>query len=126
MDVDLLKNIKILIVDDEPSIQEILSEELYALGAHVKTATSGQQALEILKKERFQIVITDSRMPQGDGIFLLKSIQEQLEFKPLCFICSGFVKLTPEQLKELNVTAILGKPFSIIELFKVLPFPIPE
>ena len=87
------KSIKILIVDDEESICDIL-------------------------KEQFDIVITDVKMPNGDGIFLLKKIKETISYKPKIFICSGFHPLTDEEIISYNVIAVLDKPFSTHEFMK--------
>jgi DNA-binding NtrC family response regulator len=65
----------ILIVDDEPLITRSLSEVLALSGYSVTTACDGKEALELLKKYMMDIVITDIRMPDIDGISLLKNIK---------------------------------------------------
>ena len=112
------KSIKILIVDDEESICDILKEQFELLEAKVVTAYNGKQAYEILLKEQFDIVITDVKMPNGDGIFLLKKIKETISYKPKIFICSGFHPLTDEEIISYNVIAVLDKPFSTHEFMK--------
>lgn len=67
-----LQNTKILIVDDEDVLLEIIHEELSSLGAAVKTAEDGETALEILGAESFDIIVTDQSMPGINGSELLE------------------------------------------------------
>lgn len=66
---------RILIVDDEQSIREILSDILDKEGYKCTAAENGDRALALFKKERFPLVITDLKMPGKDGIALLKDIK---------------------------------------------------
>jgi len=65
----------ILIVDDEANIRTALAKLLSKLGHTVKTASSAAEALVILRHRRFQIVISDLRMPGEDGLLLLRQIK---------------------------------------------------
>ena len=61
-------NVKILLVDDEPDILEIISYNLSAQGYNVFTANNGLQAIKKAKKEQPQLIILDVMMPEMDGI----------------------------------------------------------
>lgn len=83
---------KILIVDDEKFIRlgvkamiERKKEGFY----DVALCSNGREALEIAQKERFDVIITDIRMPQMDGIALIQKLQ-QIEPKPVILILSGY------------------------------------
>lgn len=67
---------KILIVDDEEEVCNVLSEQLRLHGYATEVAGSGQEALEILKREAFDLIITDVRMPQMDGVELLQKVSK--------------------------------------------------
>ncbi|UCG79497.1 MAG: diguanylate cyclase [Nitrospirota bacterium] len=67
---------RILIVDDEPSLRAVLSQLLSEDGHQVVEAASGEDALEEFRKEKFQLVITDLKMDGMSGNDLLKSIKE--------------------------------------------------
>jgi len=65
---------KILVVEDEKSLCLLYKEELSKEGYKVKTVTDADSALRILKKEDFDLIITDIRMPEKNGIELITQI----------------------------------------------------
>ena len=66
---------KILVVDDEQSLREVLSIMLKRAGYAVTSATDGEEAIELLHREIFDLVITDLRMPKIDGMEVLKAVK---------------------------------------------------
>jgi diguanylate cyclase (GGDEF)-like protein len=70
------KGIRILIVDDEASVRNVLSQVLEDDGFETTEAANGEEALEFLKKESFSLVITDIMMPGMTGIELLVKIKQ--------------------------------------------------
>ncbi len=74
-----VKDKPILIVDDEPIMRESLSDWLGSQGYDVATAGDGEQALEMIKRQDFGVVVMDLRLPGADGIKVLK---EARKFKP--------------------------------------------
>ena len=66
---------KVLLVDDEKEFLEIMSERMKDRDMEVTTATSAQQALEIIEKESFDAIILDFQMPGMDGMEALKAIK---------------------------------------------------
>jgi len=66
---------KVLLVDDEKEFLEIMSERMKARDMDVTTATSADQALEIIEKEAFDAIILDFQMPGMDGMEALKAIK---------------------------------------------------
>ena len=112
---------KILIVDDEELLREILSEFFTLEGAVTCQAKSGDHGFELLKKQKFDIVISDVRMPQGDGISLLERVKTQLHYQPIVYLYSGNSDpLKQERAESLGVAGFFIKPFSIRELIDIL------
>ena len=67
---------KILVVEDEKNMREILKILLEGEGYNVSTATDGTEGIGLLDREIFDLVITDIKMPGVDGIEVLKKAQE--------------------------------------------------
>ncbi len=111
---------RILVVDDEEGMREFLGILLQKEGYRVQTAQSGQEALVRLGKERFDLVITDLKMPKMSGIELLNRIKEK---DPDV----GVVLITAYASTETAVDAMKGgafdyiaKPFDVEEMKEVV------
>ena len=112
----------ILIVDDEPALREILREEFEYQGATVSEAANGKSALQHLKTSPCDLVISDIRMPGGDGIGLLRGIQaESLPVSVFLFM-SGFSDLTIDEAYDLGAAAVLAKPFELDSILEQAEF----
>ncbi len=72
-----MHNINILVVDDEPLVRRSLSEFLTLEGYSVTTASNGKEALEQLKNSVPDIVISDMKMPEMDGVTLLRKLKKE-------------------------------------------------
>ncbi|HEX9912576.1 MAG TPA: sigma-54 dependent transcriptional regulator [candidate division Zixibacteria bacterium] len=110
----------ILVVDDEvvicKSIQRILSPE----GYEVKTALSGEEALEKISQESFDIVITDLKMPGMDGMELLAKIKEK-DPEIIVIIITGYSTVqTAVQAMKMGALDYIPKPFTPEELIVVV------
>jgi len=68
---------RLLVVDDEHAIAELLSRHLEEEGYRCSLAFDGEEALEALEKASFHLVITDIRMPGRDGLSLLEAAKEK-------------------------------------------------
>ena len=78
------KNMRILVVDDFNTMRRIVKNILKQLGfENIGEAENGQEALEVLKKEKFDFVITDWNMPVMTGLDLLKAIKADAALKDL-------------------------------------------
>lgn len=112
-------NKKILIVDDDDSILEILVDAIQSEKYLIKTATSGMQAIEMFQKESFDCLVTDINMPGMDGVQLVHKLYE-LEFKPMVFVVTGYSDYPREKLNAIKPRAIFFKPFDVTELSEVI------
>ncbi len=116
-----LKNKVILIVDDEELLREVLNEFFSLEGATVLEAGNGNDGFAMLQQNSVDILISDLRMPNGDGLFLLQKIKTELNYKPYVFLYSGHADTMSETSAEaLGATAYFIKPFSVRELVDVL------
>jgi signal transduction histidine kinase len=102
----------ILIVDDEEGIRKVLSIALSDMGYRVFTAENGAAALRVFKAERPQIVLTDIKMPEMDGIELLRRLkQEQPETEVIMITGHGDMDLAIKSVKY-EATDFVTKPIN--------------
>lgn len=96
-----MDNFKILVVDDEIQYQEVINMILQSEGYKTKVASSGEEALEILKKEEFHLVLTDLKMNGMDGIHLLEEIKNNYTNTYVMLITGfGTIKNAVEAMKK--------------------------
>jgi len=111
---------KILIVEDDEILRNMLSETLSSLDYFPIGVEDGQMALSQLKTQDFDLVISDIRMPKMDGMTLLKNIKEMVSQLPVVLI-TGFSSSYPAQraLQE-GADGYLAKPFRIEKMDELL------
>ena len=111
---------KILVVDDSPQISKALSDLLAASGYQVRTAPSGERALQILENATFDLIITDLKMTGMTGIDLAKQVLQKVPGLPVV-ILTGFGDMDSViNALRLGVADYLKKPFSIDEVMSVV------
>ncbi|MDY6851935.1 MAG: response regulator [Thermodesulfobacteriota bacterium] len=107
---------KILLVDDEKSLRNLIDRQLTMLGHNVLTAENGVAAWEVFSQEQFDLVISDIKMPQMDGLELLRRVKAAKPDQDMIMI-TGFGELDSslEALRR-GASNYLIKPFEIKEL----------
>jgi signal transduction histidine kinase len=103
----------ILIVDDEPDIREVLSISLQDMGYRTVDAENAMQAFAVFARENPPIVVTDIKMPGGDGIELLRKIKhENPETEVIMITGHGDMNLAIRSLKY-EATDFITKPINV-------------
>ncbi len=80
---------RILVVDDEENIRSLYRADLEDEGFEVEVASSGKEALEKIERESFDLVTLDIRMPDTDGICLLRRIKDHTKDLPVV-LCTAY------------------------------------
>ena len=103
---------RILIVDDEPDIQELLAAYLQDAGYETATAGDGVEALSLFQKEQFDLILLDLMMPKIDGFGVCELIRKESDI-PIIMLTA--MSDEADQLKgfNLNIDDYVTKPFSI-------------
>ena len=104
---------RILVVDDEEVIRRLLTEVLAEEGYWVTTVSDGQQAIDLLERERFNLIITDMVMPGLSGIEVLRAAQR---IDPLCpvIVLTGYPSVdSVRRLVRLGAADYIAKPFNV-------------
>ncbi len=116
---------RVLIVDDSSTARALIKKSLDVCGlvaAQYLEARNGKEALDILKKETVDLVLTDVNMPEMDGFNLLRRIKSspKLFDVPVVVITSLKNRTAEQILKKEQASAVLGKPLSIPEVHRML------
>ena len=112
---------KVLVVDDEVDILEILKLEFEDRGCEVMTAVNANEAMGLIEKTRFDVVISDVCMPGMSGADLLRTIESTgRSDRPFIIMMSGYSFYTPEQIQEMGSAGYLAKPFSHRQLVELI------
>jgi DNA-binding NtrC family response regulator len=111
---------KIMIVDDETGIRELLSEALSEKGFNVTSAKDGRESLEYMKKNAFDLLITDINMPRISGIELLKRMKTAGRREKVVVMTGGSFDLSVLANDIPFVYFQLRKPFKMDDFLKVV------
>lgn len=116
---------KILVIDDEELVTESLKKLLKKSGYEVEIARNGIKALEKIKESDFDLIISDIRMPDMDGVEVIKQIREHLRLAGkapvLEILITGYAnEESMDQAQKLKVADYLYKPFNIHDFLQIV------
>ena len=117
---DSSKKVRILVVDDSPDTLEILKRNLESLGYLVFTALGAVEAIKIIESSPVDLVITDLKMPEVDGLSLVRHIQENYKNMGVMMI-TGYPSIEGAvEAVKFGAEEYLSKPFTEEELFSAV------
>jgi len=111
---------RILLVDDEPAVAEVLAEAVKAAGHEALVALDGTEALGILSTTQVDAVFMDLVMPGLSGLAVLAQIRKHHPLLPVVVISGHAVDETAAKAKELGAVAVLEKPSTLAQLSEIL------
>lgn len=104
---------RVLVVDDEPQVVELLQEFLAAKGYQVLTASDGEEALQKVKEERPHVVLLDMRMPKMNGLEVLKRVREIDHEVGVIMVTGVMEEETGRQALQLGAFDYITKPLDL-------------
>jgi CheY-like chemotaxis protein len=113
----LQKKPTILIVDDEEDLRDAIAFDFERKNYNVLTAANGRDAFKLVESHKIDVVLSDVRMPDGDGVELLETIKTKHAFLPVVMFITGFSDLSLEQAYNKGADAVFSKPFDRQALF---------
>lgn len=114
-----MSNKTVLIVDDDDDLREIFEMVVSQAGYRSLCAGSGNEGLRIFKENQVDLVVSDVKMPDGDGKFLLQSIKKLNADQPVIMM-TGYSGSVLADLEESGAEMVLRKPFPMDELLSVI------
>lgn len=114
------EKIKILAVDDDTEVRDIIFVYLDSLGFDVDIADCGEKGLELFDKNDYDLVITDIKMPGISGVELAEEIFKR-DFKGGIIFISGYLgEYSEDMVLSLGIDAYLKKPFNMDHLGRII------
>ena len=105
-----------LVVDDEPGMRQMLEGTFKDRGFSVTTASNGSKAIEVIREQRFDVIITDLKMPERDGLAVLRSARASAFDSPVIMITAYGTIDTAVEAMRLGARDFIAKPFKLAEI----------
>jgi DNA-binding NtrC family response regulator len=110
---------KVLIVEDDPDLRELLRLDFELAGYQATAAPSGKTALAALLATPAHVVVSDIRMPDGDGITLLKEVKAR-GIPSIVYLITGYADVSDRELLSMGCRGVFQKPFDIDALMTTI------
>ncbi|PHM75089.1 multi-sensor hybrid histidine kinase [Xenorhabdus kozodoii] len=115
-----LNSVKILVVDDHPINQNLLVEQLNSIGFNTSMVNDGIEAIEYLKNNPTDIILTDVNMPNMDGYELTQYLRDKGYIKPIIGITANALAEEKQRCAKVGMNDCLSKPVSLAILKETL------
>src|SRR5438552_4058783 len=112
---------RILVVDDEAPVREVLSEYFTSQGYTVHEASGGKDALAAIRRDRPDLVLLDVRMPGIDGVEVLRRIRELDDALAVIMVTANEDAALARETLQLGAFDYVGKPFHYVHLRRAAP-----
>lgn len=103
----------VLVVDDQKDVLDVMTKIIESLGYSAMGVNGGAKALEILKKKKIDLVITDLVMPQMDGLNFVKQIRKLKVDTPIIITAGVDISESKVDLEKCGANDFIKKPFII-------------
>ena len=115
-----MEKLKVLVVDDKRIVADVFDFTLSYSGHQVTCVTNPEEAVNLVKKEKFDIAFLDLIMPKIDGVDLLKEIRNFAPELPVVMMSGYSVEEKWNRVKELGAVSCLKKPFELDDVRKAV------
>lgn len=113
-----LKDIRLLVAEDDPDLRLAVTLLAESLGCLVKCTSCGRDAFDAFKNNKFDMVLTDVDMPNGDGLWLIENLLAVSPAIPIVLMTGG--ALSPQEAVSKGATKFLQKPMSRSQLLSAM------
>jgi len=107
---------RILVVDDEEQIRDVLRRKLEQCGYHVAEAANGQEAIDRLQEDQYDLVLADILMPEKDGLEVIMFLQREQPLVKCIAISAPSNRVFLQSAELLGATRVIEKPFELKEV----------
>ena len=119
--IEKLKKLKLLFVEDEEDLIEIISDTLVKLNANFLTATNGKEALSLIEENSdIDVIITDINMPVMNGLLMIKELINRGNKIPIIIMSAHTEVDYIKRAKDIGIDNYLLKPFDFIKFIDLV------
>jgi len=111
-----MKGLKILVVDDESHMRKMLDDILSQQGCEVDLAAGAREAMKLAEKKKFDILLSDVKMPQANGFDLLRDVKSRYPEMGVVIMTAYSDAFTMKEALLLGADEYITKPFKIQEI----------
>jgi len=121
MNIELIKTLKILYVEDEIALRDITSSSIESIIGKLVVADNGKEGLDKFINDEFDLIITDLSMPVMDGITMIKEIRKLNASVPIVVTTAfGSQNEEVEKLRKIGMSAYIMKPVDVMKLLQTI------
>ena len=114
------KKARILVIEDEKDVRELLRDILTDAGHNVVMASDGSEGIEVFKKKNFDLVFTDLGMPGMSGWEVTEKIKSINDKVPAALITGWNVKLDESEMNDCRINFVVQKPFKMEQILNLV------
>jgi CheY-like chemotaxis protein len=111
---------RILVVDDEPKLAQLLQSFLELQGHHVLAVTTGADAISLLAERTFDVLLTDLGMPEMSGWDVAREARRIRADLPVVMVSGWGAEIDPQQVAESGVAEVIQKPYTFETIHRVI------
>lgn len=115
-----LRHLRVLVVDDDPSVLSVLTRLLQREGQHVTAVSGGAEAIDLLRQTVYDLLITDLGMPNISGHQVARLAHDLHPEMPVVLATGWGETISPEQLGSLGATTLLSKPYTYEDVVRAV------
>jgi len=116
----VLNNKKLLIIDDQPGVRQMLQEVFMAENMDVLLAASGREAFEVLQKQEPDLILLDMKMPEMTGVEFLQQLRaKDINYPVILMSAYGEHEINQEK-EEIGILEHVTKPFDLQEIINAV------
>ncbi len=116
----MIRPAKILVIDDEEAVRDVLSRMLRAKGHQVEVASDGDEGIERFKRQPFDLVFTDLGMPRISGLEVGKALKELNPRVPVIMITGWGMELDQKKMRKNGIDLVISKPFNFDQVTQLI------
>jgi len=114
------KKARILVIEDEEDVRELLRDILTDAGHNVEISTDGNEGIKMFKKKKFDLVFTDLGMPGMSGWEVTEKIKNINDKVPVALITGWNVKLDESEMNDCRINLVVQKPFKMEQILNLV------